>query len=887
MVSISSPAAGSTTGKSPNLVFSSGSHRVGATQCSLDGNRLASCASGDVLSVTTSGQHTVSVTVTDVCKNTGTASSTWTVATTGPTVSIAAPAADSTVAGEGVVSYSVGPGATTVTCSFDGTEVPCNAAGGSFPYSTTQDGSHTATVTATDMFGNSNTASVTFITDVSPPIVTSLALVGPAAQGNASFVFTLSDASDILGVTCAIDGVPHACGAGTSGSVSFDGLATGDHTVDVYGIDIWGNSGSAVPAGRAPSAHVKLVFFEDASAPLVTALAQGSPQGNGNASFTFTLTDDTGVGAVTCVVDSGAPVGCGGGSGALSYDGAFAPSGLITGTHTLEVYAVDVLGNSGAADPAAAVPAPHASLSFSVDASPPLVTALSQTDTAPTFGFTLTDPSGVATAFCVIDGGTPVSCATGSAMTTTLNGSYGPSGLAGGGHTLEVYGVDALQNSGAGATAATLPPSQARAKLAFTIDNTPPVVSVLTQTSGGPSGDATFSYTITDPSGVTSVHCVLDGDPMTDSECATASSGTLSLSGFDGGAHTLDVYAIDGLGNSGVNDTPAPPSMSTTHARICTAADQCHTAGTWDTANLVCSGAGQLLTQPIGSGTSASPYVLCTATDIAGLGNVSSGVYYILGQNIDMTGTGLTGVVSNTFSGQLDGQGFAIQNLTISSTGTAALIEQLNGTVQNLLLTNLSLTATGSNADAAGVAHFATGAHLTQVGVTGTITAGHLAGGLISEDTFTTYLRCFSRAAVHGDNQAGAIVGNSSSSPSNITDTYATGTVTGNTFVGGFTGFTNNLTFTRCYEGATSITGAFPGALSADGISGFTASQSYYYQYNGTLKRGDGTTTGALSAAQILIQANFTGFDFAATWTMSSAGPVLTWQCAALPTTCQ
>src|SRR5207244_9540997 len=77
--------------------FSFTSSKTGSTfQCKLDGGTNTTCTSPQSYTGLAAGSHTFTVTATDTAGNTGTASSTWTIDTTPPTVTITAQPANPT-----------------------------------------------------------------------------------------------------------------------------------------------------------------------------------------------------------------------------------------------------------------------------------------------------------------------------------------------------------------------------------------------------------------------------------------------------------------------------------------------------------------------------------------------------------------------------------------------------------------------------------------------------------------------------------------------------------------------------------------------------------------------------------------------------------------------
>ncbi len=257
VVTISSPMAGSTTGKTATLTFAPSAGA--AVACTLDGQSLAACTSGMVLTSLAGGAHTVVVAATDACQNLGSAASTWQVDTVGPTVTILAPANGASAPASGTIIFSTQGGATGVTCSLDGSPVHCDL-GGLVQYAL-PDGAHTFSATAVDAFGNAGSATTSFTVDSSPPIVVELEAL-PADNGVANVIYDLEDASDVVSVHCVIDGSDEVCGDDASDEVALTGLSPGPHQLQVYGVDEWGNSGAAAPPAPPAAERAEIAFIE-------------------------------------------------------------------------------------------------------------------------------------------------------------------------------------------------------------------------------------------------------------------------------------------------------------------------------------------------------------------------------------------------------------------------------------------------------------------------------------------------------------------------------------------------------------------------------------------------------------------------------------------------
>src|SRR5205823_6328966 len=113
--------------------------------------------------------HTFTVTATDAAGNTGTASSTWTIDTSAPTVTITSTPSNPSNQTSASFSFNSEAGA-TLTCQLDGgTFTTC---GSPAVYAGLTAASHTFAVRATDAAGNVGSATYTWTIDTSAPTVT-------------------------------------------------------------------------------------------------------------------------------------------------------------------------------------------------------------------------------------------------------------------------------------------------------------------------------------------------------------------------------------------------------------------------------------------------------------------------------------------------------------------------------------------------------------------------------------------------------------------------------------------------------------------------------------------------------------------------------------------
>jgi hypothetical protein len=164
------------------------------------------------------------------------------------------------------------------------------------------------------------------------------------------------------------------------------------------------------------------------------------------------------------------------------------------------------------------------------------------------------------------------------------------------------------------------------------------------------------------------------------------------------------------------------------------------------------------------------------------------------------------GFTGNGFTGTLNGNGYTIENLSVSTTDSdSGLIGNLNGgTVENLGLVNPTVSATGPSRGGGLVGNAGASSHLTNVYVQGgSVTGQHLGyptglGGLVGYLASGTVTNAYSTAAVSST------------------------TVTGGTAIGGFIGFSAG-TVTGGVWDAAAATATGPSAVGTGPITGIVS----------------------------------------------------------------
>jgi hypothetical protein len=434
------------------------------------------------------GQHTVTVTDTDVAGNVGTASVQFTLDTAGPATS-ATLAQDTGSSGSDRITNKAGvnfgaleAGATRVI-KVDGTTVSAYDGTG------LNDGQHTVTVTDTDVAGNVGTASVQFTLDTTGPATSATLAQDTGSSGSdrvtskagVNFGALEAGATRVI----KVDGTTVSAYDGT-------GLNDGQHTVTVTDTDV---------AGNASTASVQ--FTLDTTGPATSAtLAQdtgssGSDRITSKAGVNFSALE---AGATRVIKVDGTTVN--------AYDG----TGLNDGQHTVTVTDTDVAGNASTA-----------SVQFTLDTKLTAPTAVLAVDSG-TAGDGLTNNAGItfntadtdATRVIKVDG--------------TVVGSYDASKLSDGKHTIVVTDTDAAGNTASVTTNFELDTKLTAPTASLTLDS---------GTAGdGLTNNAGLTFNNADPD-VTRVIKV-DGTVVNSYDASKLADGK----------HTVIVTDTDGAGNT-------------------------------------------------------------------------------------------------------------------------------------------------------------------------------------------------------------------------------------------------------------------------------------------------------------------------------------------------
>ncbi|MBI2871634.1 MAG: hypothetical protein HYY00_00405 [Chloroflexi bacterium] len=387
-------------------------------------------------------------------------------------------------------------------------------------------GQHIVEVRAVDRVGNrGGVASLAFMVDTLPPV-----LAGPPVKtspdSEAAPLFSWPAGEDkesgIVGYEVRLDdGAPVPVGGTTWRPQA--SLADGRHRLALAARDAVGNLSPALV----------LEFLVDATPPSAPGALSGvSPANVSTPEFRWEGAEDE----VSEVV--GYQVSVDGGEWRSAGEGVTwkAQESLPDGKHTVAVRGMDAAGNVG----------PPAALEFLVDATPPgPPQALEHTpirgDVPPTFSWVQASDalSGVAAYQVSLDVAPWLSVGLATSWTP-------PSALGDGRHTLSVRAMDGASNAGPAAS------------VDFVVDRTPPVVSEVSVSVGGP-GEVLLRWRTDEPSRVQVLYGETEGYGLSTPVSEEAGrEHNATLSGLRPGSTVhLRIRAVDVLGNESLTEDRA------------------------------------------------------------------------------------------------------------------------------------------------------------------------------------------------------------------------------------------------------------------------------------------------------------------------------------------
>ena len=461
------------------------------------------------------------------------------VDTTPPTVSSQSPANGAIIATSrptisATFSDSTGVDSSSVVIKLDGTTITgasITATGFSYtPSSSLSDGSHTVYISVADTLGNTDTSTWTFTVDTTPPTISSQS----PANGTLTIARPTISAtfSDNIGVnpystTIKLDGVTITGASITATGFSYTPptpLSDGSHTISVSVRDTAGNIATST-----------ITFTVDTTPPTISSQSPANDAilVNSRPTISATFFDATEVDTSSVTIKLDGVTITGASITAIGF--SYTPSSpLSDGTHAVYISVADTANNVATS-----------TLSFKIDMTPPTISSPSPSNvilvnSRPTISATFFDATEVDTSSVTIklDGVT----ITGASI-TAIGFSYTPSSsLSDGSHTVYISVADTLGNTGT-------------STWTFTVDTTPPTISLPSITNGSTSyvlksAQVTINPSLSDNVGLntTSISLKVDGVDVTSGVTITATGISYSTN-MEAGSHVIQIIVSDNAGN--------------------------------------------------------------------------------------------------------------------------------------------------------------------------------------------------------------------------------------------------------------------------------------------------------------------------------------------------
>ncbi|RKG83410.1 cell envelope biogenesis protein OmpA [Corallococcus exercitus] len=535
-VAISTPANGSTV-NTPNVTVTGTSTNATTVTVTFQGTNYGPITvngSGNwsqaLPGPLADGTYTVTAVSTNSAgTNSSTATSTFTVDRTPPTVAISTPADGSTINTPNVTVTGTSVGASFVTLTFDGASYGPISVDGSGNWSFPLPGplveaTYTVTATATDGAGNTSTPdSSTFTVDLTAPTVA----IGSPADGSTIGTDTVT----VTGTSTGATSVTLTYGGTDYGPIPVDAsgnwsyqlpvtLPEGPNTVTAVSTDAAGNE--STPATST--------FTVDLTVPTVaiTTPANGTSVNTDTVTVTGTTTNAT---SVTLTFD-------GASYGPISVDASGNWSFTLPGPLTEDTYTITAVSTNGAGTNSAT-----ATSTFTVDLTPPTV-AIS----------TPVDGSAINTDTVTVTG-----TSTGAtSVTLTYNGTdYGPIPVDGAGNWTYQLPVSLPEGSITVTAVATDAAGNESTPddTTFTVDLTAPEVEITAPVDGTTVASGTVTVTGTSV-GATSVTLTFEGTDYGPIPVDASGNWSQALPGpLADGTYTVTAVSTDAAGNESTPDS--------------------------------------------------------------------------------------------------------------------------------------------------------------------------------------------------------------------------------------------------------------------------------------------------------------------------------------------
>jgi len=261
---------------------------------------------------------------------------------------------------------------------------------------------------------------------------------------------------------------------------------------------------------------------------------------------------------------------------------------------------------------------------------------------------------------------------------------------------------------------------------------------------------------------------------------------------------------------------------------------------------------------PIGSGTLSDPYIVYDVDTLSYVGKSPAGAYSDWGldkyykqmENIDLSSIANwtpIGTASARFTGNYDGNGHKISNLTITS-ATAAGVGLFAGTGSGATVKNVGIVNCNINVafPTVGGVVGANQGTVQNCYATGDVTGTNYVGGVMGANQGTVEY-CYSTGTVIGTSVVGGVVGGNTTGGT-VQYCYSTGNVSGTSgAAGGVAGTNEGGTVQNCYS-TGNVTGTIAGGVVGGSTSGASGTvKNCYATGNVTSSSIAGGVVGACS----------------------------------------
>ncbi|SFR65038.1 M26 family metallopeptidase [Anaeromicropila populeti] len=252
-----------------------------------------------------------------------------------------------------------------------------------------------------------------------------------------------------------------------------------------------------------------------------------------------------------------------------------------------------------------------------------------------------------------------------------------------------------------------------------------------------------------------------------------------------------------------------------------------------------------------GTGTIEDPYIITTKKQLLIIYN-NLGDYYKLGNSINLGGIEWepVGTTADPFTGSLDGNGYSISNFTItkSTTNYVGFFGAVNNAViKNITFDHAVITGKSYVGTVAGIVQGTTWDMEYVAAASGSVTGASYVGGLvgtIAAGSVNPISHCSSDTTIVSTGiRTGGLIGNSYG---NIQYSYTAGVISGTSYVGGLTGYSNGQTdITECY----SVADITASDNYAGGLTGYRGKGAITNSFVAGSIRGNGIIGGITGAA--------------------------------------